>query len=558
VAEIISRLIRTHSAGLLGLLLCALCLAYFYVLDNGFVFGHRHFAPIFYDLLYSYDRRSALLGVIVCVAALLWTNTTPILRLVDYLGGHAGVASIATVLLFAACAVGIYKNYPLSMDEYAAVFQSKVFASGRLAAELPPALVPWLIAPGFNGHFLLISAQTGRAIESYWPGFAFVLAPFQLLGIPWLCNATLAGLAIFLIHRITFDLTGDRRAAGWASLFAIASSAFWANAISYYSMQAHLTANLLYAWLLLKPTRARSFSAGLVGALALLLHNPVPHMLFAAPWLIALARDDGTRRRLIPLGLGYLPAVAVGLGWVWLRNDIMPATPSTSMAATLKSVFVLPDADIFNMRAAAVVKMWVWALPCLFYFAFLGYLRARDNRYIRLLMLSALSTFAGYLFVRFDQGHGWGYRYFHSAWGVVPILAACALTERPQARRGLVAFAGASAVLSLLILVPFQLTQIDAFITSHLAMLPRAKKPGENVYFIDFRGGYYIADMIQMDPLLRSDDLYLASWGSGLDDGLMQRYWPDAVRCGSAPGVVQWCLGDAQARAAGSGLFIPR
>ena len=111
-------------------------------------------------------------------------------------------------------------------------------------------------------------------------------------------------------------------------------------------------------------------------------------------------------------------------------------------------------------------------------------------------------------------------------------------------------------MLSLLILVPFQLIQIDAFITSHLAMLPPAKRPGGNVYFIDFRGGYYIADMIQMDPLLRSDDLYLASWGSGLDGGLVQRYWPGAVQCGSSPGVVQWCLGDAPA--AGSGRFIPR
>jgi hypothetical protein len=528
------------------------------MLDSGIVFDHRHFARIFYDLLYSYDRRSALLGVIVCLAALLWTNPAPLLRLVDYLGRHPAVTALALAPLFAACAVGIYKNYPLSMDEYAAVFQSKVFASGRLAAQLPPGLVPWLIAPGFNGHFLLISTHTGRAIESYWPGFAFVLAPFQLLGIPWLCNATLAGLGVFLIHRITFDVTGDRRAAGWASLFAIASSAFWANAISYYSMQAHLTANLLYAWLLLKPTRARSFSAGLVGSLALLLHNPFPHMLFAAPWLIALAQDRGTRRRLIPLAFGYLPAIAVGLGWVWLRNDIMPAAPSTALAATLKSVFMLPDTDILNMRAAAVVKMWVWALPCLFYFAFLGYLRARDNRYVRLLMLSAICTFVGYLFVSFDQGHGWGYRYFHSAWGVVPILAACALTERPEAGRGLVAFAGASAVLSLLVLVPFQLIQIDAFITSHLAMLPPAKRPGGNVYFIDFRGGYYIADMIQMDPLLRSDDLYLASWGSGLDEGLIQRYWPGAARCGGAPGVVQWCLGDAPAHAAGSGGFIPR
>ena len=485
------------------------------------------------------------------------TRPAPLVRLVDYLGSHVAATAAASVALFAVCAVGVYKNYPLSMDEYSAAFQSKVFASGHLAAQLPPALVPWLIAPGFNGYFLLISAQTGRGIETYWPGFALVLAPFQLLGIPWLCNATLAGLAIFLIHRITLEVTGERRAAGWAMLFALGSSAFWANAISYYSMQAHLTANLLFVWLLLKPTDTRSFAAGLVGALALLLHNPVPHLLFAAPWLIAFALDDRTRRRLIPLALGYAPAVAVGLGWAWLRNDIAPAVHSAGMGATLKSVFTLPDADILSMRVAAAAKMWVWAVPCLFYFAFLGYMRARDNRYVRLLMLSAVCTFVGYLFVRFDQGHGWGYRYFHSAWGVVPILAACALTGREDFERGLVTFAGGVAVLSLLILVPFQLTQIDGFITRHLAMVPAAKRPGGNVFFIDFRGGYYIADMIQMDPLLRSEDLYLATRGSDLDERLVKRNWPSAVQCGSAPGVVQWCLENAPGPAIGGGSFTP-
>ena len=61
--------------------------------------------------------------------------------------------------------------------------------------------------------------------------------------------------AISLIYWITQEITGDRRAAGWALLFTVASGGFVANAISYYSMQAHLTANLLFVALLLKPTR---------------------------------------------------------------------------------------------------------------------------------------------------------------------------------------------------------------------------------------------------------------------------------------------------------------
>jgi hypothetical protein len=227
------------------------------------------------------------------------------------------------------------------------------------------------------------------------------------------------------------------------------------------------------------------------------------------------------------------------------------------VAATLRSAFTLPDAEILNMRVASAAKLWVWALPCLFYFALLGYLRLRNNRHVRLLMQSAVCTFAGYLFVQFDQGHGWGYRYFHSAWGVIPILAACSLSGRSETGRGLVTFMGAAAVLSLFILVPYQLMQMDRFITRHLAMIPALKRPGGNVYFIDFRGGYYIADMIQMDPLLRSEDLYLATRGSQLDEQLIRQNWPGAAQCGSARDVVQWCLGNAPGPAIDGRLLVP-
>jgi hypothetical protein len=545
-------------AGMVGLLLCVLCLAYFFLLAAHIAFDYRNFTLIFVTLLIFFDKTAAVVGVLVCLAALLWKRPQPLLRLVDFLDRHARAIAVGGGVAFAAGALLVYKNYPLSMDEYAAAFQSKIFASGHLSAHLPPSLVPWLIPPGFNGFFLVISPETGRGIEAYWPGFALLLAPFQLIGMPWLCNAALAGLAVLLIHKITLEVTGDRRAAGWAMLFALASSAFWANAISYYSMQAHLTANLLYAWLLLKPTNARCFAAGLTGSLALILHNPLPHALFALPWLVAIAMTRDVRPRLLPLAAGYMPGIAVGIGWAWLKGEILPATESAAaVSSTLKEVFVMPDTGLLDMRVAAVVKMWVWALPCLFYFAVLGAMRLRENRHVRLLALSAVVTFVGYLFVKLDQGHGWGYRYFHSAWGVVPILAACAMTRRSENQQGLLSFAGASAVLSLVILVPLQLWQIDRFITQHLAMVPAPHRPDGNVFFIDPRGGYYLGDMIQMDPGLRSKDLLLLSRGRELDTELVQQNWPGASRCGGTVWIDQWCVGAARISVTDGGHFVP-
>jgi hypothetical protein len=333
-------------------------------------------------------------------------------------------------------------------------------------------------------------------------------------------------------------------------LFALASSVFWANAISFYSMQTHLTANLLFAWLLLRPTPMRALSAGIVGSIALALHNPFPHVLFAAPWLLAMAIDKAQRRMLIPLALGYLPlSLVLGVGWPMLRAVLAPIGDGDSAQIhSLTQVFVWPDAALIDMRVAALAKMWVWAMPALFVLAVVGRLRYAGDRRVRLLMQSAVLTFLGYCFVKLDQGHGWGYRYFHSAWGVIPILAAGAMIEKAGASERVTAYAGAAAILSLLILVPFQMRQIDQVISEHLAQIPPPQRPGNNVYFIHPGRGFYVADMVQFDPLLRDQDLYLVSHGGELDAQLIRQNWPDATKLAGSAAADQWVLGPADQR----------
>jgi hypothetical protein len=215
-------------------------------------------------------------------------------------------------------------------------------------------------------------------------------------------------------------------------------------------------------------------------------------------------------------------------------------------------IFAWPDTALLNMRAAALAKMWVWTLPSLFLFAVLGRCRYRDNRHVRLLTQSAVLTFVGYLFVRFDQGHGWGYRYFQSAWGAVPILGACAMGGEPHrvssADSRLASFAGVAAVLNLLVVMPFQMHQISGFIAEHLAQLPPPQRPGNNVYFIHPRGGFYVADMVQFDPLLRDRDLKLVSHGAQWDAEFIHLNWPNAVRAVNGRAADQWYLGPQDQR----------
>jgi hypothetical protein len=212
-------------------------------------------------------------------------------------------------------------------------------------------------------------------------------------------------------------------------------------------------------------------------------------------------------------------------------------------SAVPPGVFAWPDAALLNLRVASLVKLWLWTSPCVFFLAFAGARRDFADRGVRLLTLSACLTFIGYCFVRFDQGHGWGYRYFHSAAGCIPILAGIAIAqEQSVAAQRLIAFVGATAVLSFLVIVPLQMLQIDTIIAGQLAQLPLPVRPGRNVFFIKPLAGFYLADLIQIDPLLRDRDLRLATRGAPLDGQLLHQNWPDAREVAKGPWGEQWYI----------------
>src|SRR5260370_25495817 len=174
-------------------------------------------------------------------------------RVVQWAGDQPLVIAAITGLLLALGTLVISPNHPLSMDEYAAYFQSRAFAAGQLHGRFPSPLLDWLIPRGFQNYFLNVSRATGSVAEAYWPGFVLLLTPFMWAGVPWLCNPVISALTLLVIHRLSLELVDDREAAGFALLVDIASPVIFANGISYYSMPAHLFANSLVARLLLRP-----------------------------------------------------------------------------------------------------------------------------------------------------------------------------------------------------------------------------------------------------------------------------------------------------------------
>jgi hypothetical protein len=505
---------------------------------------------IFYIEFAYLDYWASACELLILAAAVFIASNLPVRTLLRAVGERPGTVAAITAVVLCAGALTVYHDHPLSMDEYAAYFQSQVFAAGHLTGHFPLPQMDWLIPPGFQNYFITVSPTTGQVASAYWPAHALIIAPFTALGAPWACNPVLSALTALIIHRLAMHIFADVEAAGLALLLTVASPVFFGIGISYYSMPAHLFTNSLYALLLVRPEPLRALAAGFVGSVALCLHNPVPHILFAAPWLIWIATRPGGVRLLALMGVGYLPlCVLLGVGWFEFTNHLRSAV--TQLAAppdtmdrlrTVLAAFSLPTATGLLARFIGVAKIWIWAVPGLVILAICGAVRWRRNTLCLLFAASALTTLIGFLFVPLDQGHGWGNRYFHSAWMALPLLATAALFRPAGVNRTLQhvpatlalnfedaetrSYVMACVLLTLVCGVGFRAWQMQGFMADDLNQLPHYKGTEPHVVILDPGFMFYGGDLIQNDPWLRGNEIRMMSHGRAADQQMMAQYYP--------------------------------
>lgn len=490
---------------------------------------------IFTRLFFFNDYVGSLAMLIAFALALkMEAIQTATMRLAEWVGTHPRAAC---TLAFAALAAGarfVYMAHPLSMDEYVPVMQANAFAHGELAVHYPVPLLDEIVWRPFRGSFILLNPSTGEAISGYWPGLALLMTPFVVLHAAWALNAALTTLALALIGDFAAQAGAAEGASlrrGWAMLAAVASPAFTINAMSFYAMPGLLALNLLFLWLLLKPSHRSAFAAGLVGGLALVLHNPIPHAMMAAPCLAWMTVDRTRRSRLPALIAGYLPpALLLGLGWPLLTSSLhmartMSATTEhgfiADWAERVGNIFHLASDDTMDARRYASWKIWIWACPGLALAPFV--VRPRDAA-LKLLLAAFVLTYLFYFLVPFDQGHGWGYRYIHPVWAVIPIAGGIWF-----AREGAARSLGAVAVAAGLMATPAFLWETHGTIAGFLALRIEPPDDGRWVVFIDTVHARYANDLVQNLPG-HERVLNLISQGEQKDRLLMAQQFPQAVQ----------------------------
>ena len=509
--------------------------------------------PIFPYLFSIQDRFSACiyLALFICAGALAYMVKAAFqIKFIDHLSRNPRPFLLFIFLILILGAHFIYGEYPLCMDEYAPYFQAQLFTKGHLTTNLPPPIAERIAFQAF----IKGSIASGKLYSAYWPGFALLLTPFMLLGVPWLCNPVITVLSLWFVWRVTGQVTRNKNARGWALLFAASSPVVLANGISFYSMNAHMLFSLMFASLMLDRTVKKMFLAGVIGSFALVLHNPLPHTLFALPWIISLFFQKKNLKKQLTLYAGYLPlGMLLGVGWMLMLTGLVQNGPAQQVAGSglpgtilkwLNSALALPGSYQIWARLAGFAKLILWSSPGLILFAVLGIKQNSGNTGCTLLALSALLTLLAYSFVSYDQGHGWGYRYFHSAFGVLPILAGVYISSE---KSGLSTsyfhrVVLSSIILSLLFGTGVRFHQIHTFIDRHLKQLPASPKDKRTVTFVNTRRGYYSVDLVHNNPFLTNQHLIFFSFGKENDLKFINTYFPGARPAGHTDVAALWVL----------------
>jgi hypothetical protein len=475
------------------------------------------------------DLPAAVLVLVSLLIGMLLPMPAIVRRTLAHLSEPRHIYLFAAFVAFAVLAVGtvvVLGVTPISADEEAPLFQARLFAEFRIIAQYPAGMLDAVI-PRVDQQVFIVVSPDGRAMSAYFPGWALLMTPFVWLGVPWLLGPAMGATAVYMIGRLA-ELLTNSKAAVIALILTLASGSFLLTGMSLYPAGGFLTLSLVYAWFLIRGGTRDYFLAGLVGGLALNLNNPIPHAVFALPWLLWLLLDPARRRRIVPLTIGYLPGLIVMVAWVFMQSSL--ATPEIASTgglwtSKLPLLAAFPSIHSIGLRFLDLLTAWSWSSPGLLVLAAVGWWQTRDNIALRLLGASFASTVLLYTFYPTDQGLGYGARYFNVAWGVLPILAAAALwsPERYPLRR----FVLTAALAGLILVVPLQLLVGHTQDDRRTAPMQALSGPGVDLYFVDFTEGG-VAETVLANDLSHGTEIVLVSQGPAIDQSIVDRWFPGA------------------------------
>ena len=403
------------------------------------------------------------------------------------------------VVVFAVAAIGtqtVFHNYLVTADEYLADFQARIFLRGKFQAEVPSA---WVSAERFLNlpFFVQYFPNTHSWNSVYLPVYAAMRAVFQSVGLQSLLNPFLAALTVIAVYGTARNIWPESKTNALVAIgLLVSSSQFLVMSMTSYSMPAHLALNTIWLWLYSRPDRGWFYLAPLVGVLAIGLHQPIVHALFALPFLLRLVLQRRWRAVLIFAPI-YLAGCALWFAW--------QARYQVGGSGGIGSFFKILNPRMPIIQSMNLLLIIGWASLATPLLAVLGasqFFKVRPI--IQDSILSCVLTFGFYFFFYLDQAHGWGYRYFHGAIVCFLIVGVAGFNRLSnlvgQHRATKFVLLGIAA--SLLIQFPLRCFEAERFVRPYARTAAVLHAIPKDIVAFDWREAWYSADLIRNDPFL--------------------------------------------------------
>jgi len=406
-----------------------------------------------------------------------------------------------------------------SADEYAALLQADFLRQGALTGAIPQEWLP--LREGVTPVFVFEGQEPTDWVYQYLPGYAVLVYLASLVDAVALLNPVLNSLTVLIVAAIARMRWQDRPdIVVLAAMFMATSQQFLLTGASQYSMPAHLMFNSL--WLYGYVSGGRSLIwMGPVGAFASLLHQPIPHPLFVAPFLVRMLREKriGT---LVYLGAWYALAIGCFLKWRMIGGAI-PA-----------SILGLPKMGNVVVLLMNVILIATWSAPVVSWGVLVAVRRVRRLDPLDTDLLAGIVAVLLFFltFVPITQGHGWGWRYGHQVLVSIVLLAvtgwkaSAAQLGMSRARRIVIA----SMFLSLVVLIPWRTAVAYRVVRPFKRAVDWMGQQKEMVLVVPADSVWYGRDLIRNHPSMKAPVALRGSAIAWSDTSAVPRPWRSSVR----------------------------
>lgn len=407
----------------------------------------------------------------------------------------------------------ILSGYDLSRDEQMATFDAAVYARWTLTAPLTGV---WRDhAAALNTMFMYPADPRASWLSDYLPFNAALRAWLGLVATPTLAGPLmtfLGALAIWLCGRRIWP---ERHEPAIVGLLLYAGSAqILVNGMTAYAMPAHLTLNLLWLWLFLQRCWWRDVLALMTGFVAVGLHQPIMHPMFAGPILFLLLMERNWRRA----ALYFTGYAAIGLFWIWWplwmsmlvqSGDVAQDANHADYVTRLMSALAKGDGLRVANMVSNLLRFVAWQHLLLVPLFVLGLSVVRRDRLAGALAAGILLTVVTMAVILPYQGHGFGYRYLHGLIGSCILLAVYGWESVRETLAEWRSLLLRTTCLGIIVLLPLQLWMAHGFYAPPAAVSARIDRSLADYVVIGEDDAPFSIDLVINRPFLDNGPIRL-------------------------------------------------